>query len=649
MAAADQLVEMKARFRRTMDAGMLPAVIANPTTIFETNDAFLALTGYTRAQFDDGEVRIDRLIAPEYLALNTEAGQELLTTGVGRPIEVELVRGDGTHVPVLVSGTLLEREPPRGGFLFFDLSGKRAAERRSHSLVATYRALVDSALQMMWLNAPTGEVLFFNQYAYDYTGRSAEELAGMRWLALMHPDDLERVRAVRGEGVARAVRYEVDARFRRADGAYRWHHFRVAPLTTDDGTVLYWTGAALDVDDERSARAQLDAANAALQASEVRLRSVLEQAPVAVAVLEGPEHVYTIVSPLYAQSPGAGRPLLGRAVREAFPEAEGTGYFEIMDRVYRSGEPFFAAERPVVLHHPDAAPEERYFNIGYQPLRDVAGQVYAIASVSYDITDQVRARREVEAVWRTAEAARREAETARREAETANRARADFLAVMSHELRTPLNAIGGYAELLEMGVRGPVTDAQREDLQRIQRSQRHLLGLVNEVLNYAKLEAGSVHYDLADVPVLRAISDAEGLVAPQARAKGLRLAVGECPPDLVVRADPEKLRQVLVNLLSNAVKFTNQGGATIAVACDDATGLVAIQVRDSGIGIPADQLERIFEPFVQVRADLTRPQEGTGLGLAISRDLARGMGGELTAESEVAVGSTFTLTLPAVP
>jgi signal transduction histidine kinase len=221
---------------------------------------------------------------------------------------------------------------------------------------------------------------------------------------------------------------------------------------------------------------------------------------------------------------------------------------------------------------------------------------------------------------------------------------------MSHELRTPLNAIGGYAELIEMGVQGPVTVPQREFLGRIQRSQRHLLGLVNEVLNYAKLESGSVRYDVADVRVLDAVTDAQALVAPQARAKGLTLTLADCPPDLSVRADPEKLRQVLVNLLSNAVKFTERGGATVDVACEDSAGarapVVAVRVRDSGIGIPADKLDAIFEPFVQVRADLARQQEGTGLGLAISRDLARGMGGDLTAESAPGAGSTFTLVLP---
>ena len=234
---------------------------------------------------------------------------------------------------------------------------------------------------------------------------------------------------------------------------------------------------------------------------------------------------------------------------------------------------------------------------------------------------------------------------AREEAERANRAKADFLAVMSHELRTPLNAIGGYAELMEMGIRGPVTPGQREDLRRVQASQRHLLGLINEVLNYARLETGTVHYDLVDVALPGALADAEALVAPQARAKSLELTVAPCAPTLAVRADAEKLRQILVNLLSNAVKFTD-GGGRVELACADDGERVRVVVRDTGIGIAADQLDRIFEPFVQVRAHLTRTADGTGLGLAISRDLARGMGGELTAESTLGAGTAFTLTLP---
>ena len=303
-------------------------------------------------------------------------------------------------------------------------------------------------------------------------------------------------------------------------------------------------------------------------------------------------------------------------------------------------------------------------------VRDAAGALVGFTKITRDMT----ARRQAEEATAEAHAA---TEAARRAAEAASRAKSEFLAVMSHELRTPLNAIGGYAELLELGIRGPVTAQQQEDLGRIQASQRHLLGLINEVLNYARLEAGAVQYALAPVPVAEALHAAEGLLAPQARTKGLTLTVAPCDPALRVQADADKLRQVLVNLLSNAVKFTDRGG-TVHVGCaalaggtaaldvpaddvrpDDAgpgharrseaedRGWVAIAVRDTGIGIPADKRVAVFEPFVQVRADLTRTAEGTGLGLAISRDLARGMGGDLTVESTLGAGSTFVLTLPA--
>ena len=242
---------------------------------------------------------------------------------------------------------------------------------------------------------------------------------------------------------------------------------------------------------------------------------------------------------------------------------------------------------------------------------------------------------------------------ARQQAESASRVKGEFLAVMSHELRTPLNAIGGYAELIELGIHGPVTEAQRTALDRIQQSQRHLLGLIAGVLDYSRVEAGAVTYRLANVPVVEAVAEAEVLLAPQLRAKGLGYAWSGAPPGLTVRADREKLQQILLNLLSNAVKFTHARNGTpgrIEVGCKvDAPhsgGLVHLFVRDTGDGIDAGQLERMFEPFVQVDQRLTRLHEGVGLGLAISRDLARGMGGDLLAESTKDRGSTFTLLLP---
>jgi PAS domain S-box-containing protein len=240
-----------------------------------------------------------------------------------------------------------------------------------------------------------------------------------------------------------------------------------------------------------------------------------------------------------------------------------------------------------------------------------------------------------------------EAELLRAAAEEANRAKSTFLAVMSHELRTPLNAIGGYVQILEMGIHGPISDAQRETLDRIDRSQRHLLRLINEVLNLAKIEAGHVEYAIEDVPVEEIVATVTPMVEPQFESKDVGFAV-DLVPDLVVRADREKVQQILLNLLSNAVKFTGRAGSVrieALPAVEDPHELL-LRVSDTGIGIPPEKLGAVFEPFVQVDASRTRGQEGTGLGLAISRDLARGMNGDLTAESSPGEGSTFTLHLP---
>jgi signal transduction histidine kinase len=269
----------------------------------------------------------------------------------------------------------------------------------------------------------------------------------------------------------------------------------------------------------------------------------------------------------------------------------------------------------------------------------VAALMSTLSGVLYAARDRAE-RRGVELALRT-----QEAETARLAAEQANRAKTEFLAVMSHELRTPLNAIAGYAELIDMGLRGPVTDLQHADLARLRRSQRYLLALINDLLNLAKIEAGHLDVSVGDVPVAEVMRGLEALISPQLRAKALTFDYVACAPGLVARADVEKVRQVLLNLLSNAIKFTD-GGGRITVACAAADGFVVVRVTDTGRGIPADKLDVIFEPFVQVDQQLTRTQEGAGLGLAISRDLAQAMGGDLVATSEVGVGSTFTLTLP---
>ena len=227
----------------------------------------------------------------------------------------------------------------------------------------------------------------------------------------------------------------------------------------------------------------------------------------------------------------------------------------------------------------------------------------------------------------------------------ANRAKADFLAVMSHELRTPLNAIAGYSEILTMGVNGQLTEKQAEAVKRIQRSQEHLLMLIDDVLNFVKIEAGATKIQPRLIRVAAAFDELDPLVQPELLRKKISLERAPFDPQLEVFADPNKLRQILLNIVGNAIKFTASGGNIRLTAAREQDSVV-MTVADTGIGVPADKVSQVFEPFFQVDAGMTREYSGVGLGLAIARDLARVMGGEIIFESELGKGTTVSLSLP---
>ncbi|HYH79091.1 MAG TPA: GAF domain-containing sensor histidine kinase [Longimicrobium sp.] len=251
---------------------------------------------------------------------------------------------------------------------------------------------------------------------------------------------------------------------------------------------------------------------------------------------------------------------------------------------------------------------------------------------------------------RTLEEQAAELERARAEADAANRAKGDFLAAMSHDLRTPLNAIGGYAQLIEIGVHGPVTDAQRDATLRISQAQRHLLALIDDILQFARTEKGEIPLTLRPIGLAELCESLVSFVEQQAAEKRIAFTCqlagegDEGGGELMAVADRERVLQVLVNLSTNAVKFTGEGGS-VAITGRRAGPWAEIVVRDTGRGIAAEDLERIFEPFVQV-AGAASTQAGVGLGLATSRLLARRMGGDIVVESTPGAGSTFTLRLP---
>ncbi len=414
--------------------------------------------------------------------------------------------------------------------------------------------------------------------------------------------------------------------------ADRWHEIHAYPVEDGGLAVLF-----RDITAERRNEGERISLAAALAKRERELAAVLDNATDIVARFDS-DLRFTYANPAIEGAFGLPpRGVLGKSYDGLpVPGEFAATWNAALSRVVADGR-----GEELGFEYPTPA-GARHFETRFIPESGDDGALRTVLTLTRDVTERVRGEQALAAAVTGAQ-------TARAEAESANAAKSAFLATMSHELRTPLNAIRGYADLLALGVYGPITDAQRAALARIGQSERHLLGVITEILDFARLESGRARYALADVPLDVILADARALVDPQLRAKGIAFTY-EPPgsePAVVVRADAGKLRQIVLNLLSNALKFTPAGGSVALRGRANGTAAV-VDVSDSGRGVPAEEIERIFEPFVQLERGQTSSLSGAGLGLAISRELARGMGGDLTAESTVGRGSTFRVTIPRV-
>jgi signal transduction histidine kinase len=396
----------------------------------------------------------------------------------------------------------------------------------------------------------------------------------------------------------------------------------------------------------------LEVERARLEAERAQLREIVDHAPAFIAVLRGPEHRFEHFNDAYARLIG-GRAQIGQSVAEALPEVVEQGFIDLLDGVLVTGEPFIGRSLPArLVQDQGGEPVLRNVDFVYQALTEADGTRSGVFVHGVDVTDTVEGKRQVERLLA-------ESEAARTEADAANRAKSDFLANMSHELRTPINAIVGYTALLDMGIPGPLTEQQKANLGRITASSAHLLGLINEVLDLAKVESGQIHVAAERVRISDTLMDTLPLVGPQAAERGIELRNHVGDSNVTYWADPTRVNQILLNLFSNAVKFTERGIITIGCATIDHTeaGLqlpgagpwLRVDVEDTGIGIAPEQASQIFEPFVQAHGGYTRESGGTGLGLTIARRLARLMDGDLLVRSRFGEGSCFSLYLPTAP
>jgi PAS domain S-box-containing protein len=472
---------------------------------------------------------------------------------------------------------------------------------------------------------PDGYVLTWNEGARRLKGYEAEEIIGRHFSTFYTPPAVaDRYPDYELEVAGREGRYEDEGWRVRKDGTRFWANVVITALRGPDGSLVGFAKVTRDLTERR-------AAEEALRTSEERFRLIVHSVrDYGIFMLNPDGRVASWNLGAERINGYTAEEIVGRHFEIFYPPEDLANGKPALELVIAAREGRFEEEGWRLRKD-----GSRFWaSVVITALRRADGTLAGFGKVTRDLTE----RRILEE--KSLENARRVAA-----AEAANRAKSEFLAAMSHELRTPLNAIGGYAELIAMGLRGPVTPDQASDLDRIRRSQQHLLAIINDLLNYSRLEAGQVTFDMGPVRVSEAVDAVVALMLPQAEAKSLELVAAECPAELTLRADRTKVDQILLNLVSNAVKFTPSGGR-IAVRCTEWDRRLQIDVQDNGIGIPAEKLEAIFEPFVQVGRSLSNPGEGTGLGLAISRDLARAMGGDLTVRSALNAGSTFSLFLP---
>jgi PAS domain S-box-containing protein len=427
------------------------------------------------------------------------------------------------------------------------------------------------------------------------------------------------------------VRRHSDAADAREPNA--WFTFALSPVRDEAGEIIAFMNIVSETTARILAERSLGAALKQAERAEARLREVFAQAPAFLAVLRGEDHVFEYVNTAYYRLVGH-RELVGKPVWQALPEVRGQGFEDLLDQVMETGEPFIGREVKVTVARTPASPaEERFIDLVYYPITEEDGRRTGVVAHGADVTEHVLARQE--------------AQLLRTKAEEANQAKSAFLANMSHEIRTPINAVIGYSDLLDAGIGGELSGLQQEYVTRILGSSRHLLDLVNDILDLSKIEAGEMTVREEVTPLSEPVGQAVDMIRPSAEAKGLELTIDcACDPPVQVSADQARVRQIVLNLLSNAVKFTESGG--VHVQCGRSGSSATVTVHDTGIGIRADQLELIFDPFVQAEGGHTRRIGGTGLGLTISRRFARMMGGDLLVKSQPGAGSTFVLVLPAL-
>lgn len=601
------------------------------------NRSFLEVTGYTAEELA-GMTPLDFFRGDDIARVAERIGR-VFTTGEGQ-VEAGFLTKDGRAIPYYFTGRRIELEgEPHLVGMGIDISDRVQAENQLRRSEERYHSTLDSIIEGCQLIGIDWRYLFLNEAAAEHNRRPNEELLGRTMQECWPGIEGSPVYALLSRCMDEGVPVHDEIEFNFADGVSRWYDVRAQPVP--EGVFVM----SIDVTDRRKAQEEAIELQRRLELVVENLREGL--------VIADPGLDYLYWNP-------AALALLGfDDVEEGFRRQREFGeIFELREldgtvlpaerwplARTRAGDGFQGLH--LIVRRLDDPTFEKVISYAGRRVEYTDGRALAFVTLR-DVTSRIRAERElreakadleVRVQERTAEL-----RSALERAESADRLKSAFLATMSHELRTPLNSIIGFTGIVLQGLAGPLNEEQSRQLGMVRGSARHLLDLINDVLDLSKIEAGQLQVREEPVDLTDVVERVVGTVSPMAERKGLAVRAQVPPGGVKVVTDRRRVEQILLNLLNNAVKFTEQG--EVSLALERSGGQLSIRVADTGMGIKPEDLGQLFQPFRQVDTGLTRQHEGTGLGLAICRRLAELLGGGIDVTSTWGRGSTFTLTLP---
>ncbi len=607
-------------------------------------------------------------LPPDDRARLDQARSRAIQTGRAYALDLCLELPSGTRRYVHERGRGVRNEAGQVVRLIgtiLDITERKQAELALQASEERFRLLAENMQEFVCLHEPDGTYVWVSPSVKDLLGYEPDELIGQNPYAYFHPDDVEHIREhahrpVLGEAPMEGV--TVRYRFRHRDGSYVWLETLTRAILNDEGDIVRLQTSSRDVSSKV-------AAEEALEAERNLLRTLIDTLPDSIFIKDVVGR-YVLCNTAHLRRLGAAslEDVIGRTVLDFYPESVAQTYYEEDLELIRTG-------ASIIDHTHQGLDEQgnlsRWMRVTQVPLRNPSGEIVGLVGVARDVTEehdrqealkryaedleQAKQVHEAQAnelarVVEELEEARRTAEEARRTAEEATRVKSDFLAMMSHEIRTPMSGVIGMTELLL----DTALDAEQQELVHVIRSSGEtLLTILNDILDFSKIEAGRIELETHPFDLHTLLEDALQLIAGKAADRDVEL-VCRIPGDVprYVAGDPTRVQQIVNNLLSNAVKFTEAGEVVLtagATPLEDGRVELHLSVRDTGIGMAPEALDRLFEPFSQAQASTTRRYGGTGLGLAICRRLSTLMDGRIWAESEEGVGSTFHVTLRLTP